>query len=519
MTALLSILVPELVLTAVACALLLMGCSSKLAVRRLTPTVAMGGLLAGLLWMLSGSIGALPGEPTDALLLDGIARFVRPVSLIIAATMLLLAWPSRPDGSGNAAVEYGADAGEFFGLALLSIAGLLLVSVANDLILLLLALELVSVPTYVMVAISRRRVAGREAALKYFFLGALSVALLLLGFSYLYGATGQINLGEIRRVLAGGGASTAALGSWPMLALVLIMLSLAFKLAAFPLHFYVGDVYEGAATPVTAFLAFVPKAAGLIALIRVLQIVGGRGMAPMHLPEQLTQLLWVLAVATMTIGNVLGLMQSNVKRVLAYSSVAHSGYMLAGLAAVSIVGLPALQGALFYLTAYGLMSAAAFGVLMLLPGRNGESAETFEDIAGQGRERIGLGLAMAVACFGLTGIPLTIGFVGKLALIRPAFGAGMILLGVIIVINAAISAGYYLRIVATMFLRPPPAAGPDTAAIPAGGNFPAALAIAVSVCATLLFGTVPPATDSLLDMADSSIRTAALVSDPAFAPR
>jgi NADH-quinone oxidoreductase subunit N len=261
-----------------------------------------------------------------------------------------------------------------------------------------------------------------------------------------------------------------------------------------------------------------------VALIKLLYALAGPNWL---LPEPLvrpngTGLLFWLAALTMTVGNVLGLLQYNVKRVLAYSSIAHTGYMLVALAALSTaqfvnadVKAPGLQAVLFYITAYGLMNVTAFGVLQLLPARDGKSsAETFEDLAGQGRKHVGLGLAMAVACFSLIGIPLTVGFMGKLMIIKPALDAAnavarpgatpirtaMTWLVVITMINAAISAAYYLKIVATMFLRTEESAQP--AALPPSRAFarpalPILLAVVLSAAATLLFGTIPPATELL----------------------
>jgi len=256
-------------------------------------------------------------------------------------------------------------------------------------------------------------------------------------------------------------------------------------------------------------------------------------------PDQIVRLLWVLAALTMTAGNALALMQTNVKRVLAYSSVAHSGYMLVGLTALAgahasggaaiqamRVQNQALEGVLFYLAAYGIMNVAAFGVLALLPTRQAAAAtprglpieqtppattaETFDDLAGQGRRHPLLALAMAVSCFSLIGLPLTVGFFGKLYLIKPALDGRFYWLVVVTVVNAAISAAYYLRIVATMFLRSDPvtdlamesditdAAAEGTAAEPfARRAFPLVAAVGLSVALTLLFGTVFPATSQL----------------------
>jgi NADH-quinone oxidoreductase subunit N len=292
-----------------------------------------------------------------------------------------------------------------------------------------------------------------------------------------------------------------------MLAVVMLIAGFAFKMAVVPLHVYAGDVYQGAATPVTAFLSFVPKTSGFVALIKLLYAVGGANWA---LPPQIARLLWVMAALTMTFGNVLGLLQYNLKRLLAYSSIAHSGYMLAGIAALvgayhtvpegnrAEVQHDALMGVIFYLTAYGIMNAAAFGVLMLLPsrdGRAGAAAETFEDIAGQGRRHVGLGLCMAIACFSLIGIPLTVGFLGKVLLIKPAWEAHNNWLVILIVINAAISAGYYLRIVGTMFLRDLPADSLSEPQIQPARSLPISLALGASVLGTVLLGTVLPLTN------------------------
>ena len=310
----------------------------------------------------------------------------------------------------------------------------------------------------------------------------------------------------MQKLHPGGWEQRPSLTPWQTLAVLMLVAGFAFKMAAVPLHFYAGDVYQGAATPVTAFLAFTPKTAGFVALIKLLFVLGGSNF---DLPPKIVSLLWVLAALTMTVGNVLALLQNNVKRVLAYSSIAHSGYMLVGIAALARHHAPgALHGVLFYLAAYGLMNTAAFGALMLLPSREraDDAAETFDDLAGQGRRHVGLGLAMAVSCFSLIGLPLTVGFFGKLLLIKPALQAGMIWLVIITVVNAAISAAYYLRIVATMFLRPDPTplvGGAEPAEQPrtVRPQFAVQLGVIVSVVGTLLFGTLPAATELLASRA------------------
>src|SRR5688572_31995573 len=477
-------MLPELLLTAVACVLFLLGVSSKAGARRLAPVLAIVALIVVFAMQITADdLTATLADQYQTFRVYSFTNYIKMLAAGVGVLLVLLAWPTNREATGNSALDFGADAGEFFGLMLLSIAGVMLVAGANDMILLFLGLELASIPTYILVSISRPLPVAQEAGVKYFFLGAMSAAIMLFGFSYLYGTTGTTSLNEIavrfnQAGNAGGGTNAddiapIALTPWQTLAVVMLVAGFAFKIAAVPLHFYAGDVYQGAATPITALLSFVPKTSGFVALIKLLHVVSG-GM--WGAPAFLADLLWILALLTMTVGNVLGLLQFNVKRVFAYSSIAHSGYMLVGLAvwaagadASDATRTAALDGVLFYPAAYGIMNAAAFGVLMLLPARPAPfgphrplpatSAETFEDLAGTGRRHVGLGLAMAVSCFSLIGLPLTVGFWGKLMLIRPALQSGrpmMTWLVVITMINAAISAAYYLRIVGTMFLRPEP---------------------------------------------------------------
>jgi NADH-quinone oxidoreductase subunit N len=499
------LILPELVLISAACALFLLGISSKVAARKAAPVVALAALFVVFVWQLKMSFGGEAAllEPTDALRATDFAVYIKMLASGVGALLVLLAWPTNSTATANSALHFGHETGEFFALLLLSISGIFLVAGANDIILLFLGIELASIPTYIMVSISRPLPAAQEAGVKYFFLGAMAAALMLFGFSYLYGTTGLIELDKMTAMFAETSPGTTSLSTWQMLGVVVLIAGIAFKIAAFPLHFYAGDVYEGAATPVTALLSFVPKTSGFVALIKLLYcITGGNWLAP----DQLGKLLWFIAVLTMTVGNVVGLMQQNVKRTLAYSSIAHSGYMLVGVTA-AVLGQrhEAIQGVLFYLAAYGIMNIGAFGVLMLLPGRSNKpatSAETFEDLAGTGRTHPGLGLAMAVACFSLIGLPLTVGFFGKVYLIKPALQAGnswTLWLVIIMLINAAISAGYYLRIVGVMFLRgdsqtAPAEAGTPAASQPAMAIF---LAVVLSTVGTLLFGIVFPATEVL----------------------
>jgi NADH-quinone oxidoreductase subunit N len=501
---------PEVILSATACLLFLLGVSNRAQLRKIAAEISFLALLVCFLieWYCTKSPTVPTFDSGGAAFTQSFSEYIKLITTGIGMLLVLLNMPTKRDGSGGNASDFGGDTAEFFGLLLLSLAGLCVVASANDLILLFLGIELASIPTYVMVSISRPLPVAQEAGLKYFFLGAMSAAVMLFGFSYLFGTTGSTSLNEITGIL-----TNTRWTDWQIMAVILLICGFAFKMAAVPLHAYAGDVYQGAATPVTAFLSFVPKTAGFVALIKVLYAVGGGTWA---IPEPVSQTILVLAGLTMTVGNILGLSQSNIKRTFAYSSVAHTGYMLVGIAALTkacqlhlphteIAGIQsdALQGVLFYLAAYGITNIAAFGVLQLLPSRHNRpatSAETFEDIAGQGRKHVGLGLAMTVACLSLTGIPLTVGFLGKIYLTLPAGHANLIALSIILWVNAAISAAYYLRIVIAMFLRsepmqmlPGPNVGPMRIPQPASVVF----AVMVSVILTLLLGTFFPATNVL----------------------
>jgi NADH-quinone oxidoreductase subunit N len=552
-------LLPELILVAVAMGLFLLGLSNKASSRRLAPLVSVGALLVAFaVQVYRTSAGAGAQTPHDmfggmshdgtyfgTLRVSNFSQYIKLITLGMGMLLTLLAWPTNEEATASASLNFGSDSGEFFALMLLSLTGLMLVAGANDIMLLFLGIELASIPTYILVSVSRPTSMAQEAGVKYFFLGAFAAAVLLFGFSYLYGTTGSTNLYEIMLKLhAGKGEGGVidwgmriSLSPWQSLAVLMLVAGFAFKMAAVPLQFYAGDVYQGAATPVTAFLTFVPKASGFVALIKVMFALGGPNWLvpePLVRPDG-TGLIWVLAILTMTVGNVLGLWQYNVKRVMAYSSIAHSGYMLAALAALAasqFMGTGAtadhnsgLQAVLFYLAAYGVMNVGVFGVLQLMPSRDGKgSAETFEDIAGKGRHHVGLALGMSVCLFSLIGIPMTVGFIGKVLIIKPALAAAvantvpgatsikgaMTWLVVAVMVNAAISAGYYLRIVATMFLRSEETthhgvqhlqhqevvhyAGPHMDPVYQRPAMPIFVAVVLSVAGTLALGVVPQAT-------------------------
>lgn len=501
---LLNALVSEVALVVAACVLFLLGATRSMRARQVAPWIAMAALAFVGGRMLAPAGDQLPSSIARTIVSPSVTVFIKTVTVLIAMLLALLHWPTDGKGSRNSCLELGQESPEYFGLMLLSVVGVLLVAGANDLILLFLGIELASLPTYVMVSISRPIAVAQEAAVKYFFLGAFSAALTLLGLTFIFGATGATAITEITTAIGSAEPHTMFSG-WLLTGGVLVILGLAFKLAAFPLHFYALDVYTGAATPLTAFLSFIPKITAVTALIRLVQ---GLGAPVSHeIPAVYVNLLWVMAVATMTVGNVLGLMQHNIKRMMACSSIAHSGYMLAGITVtLSYRALnvceDGLNGVLFYLVAYGVMNVGVFAVLMMLPARpdpfthDGKippatTAETMADLAGTGRDNVGLGMIMTICCLSLIGIPLTVGFAGKLFLVRPALEAGYIGLAITMVLNAALSAGYYLRIIGAMFLKEPRTeAAAETSAQTPGAAGGACGAACMRTIPLMLAGTI-----------------------------
>lgn len=554
MTTLLINFWPQLLLCGTACLLLVLGALGGSGGRRLAPSIA----LLALAIVLVGSVMAF-GTPVDdrgftnSLGGGQLARFYQALAAGAGMLFVLLAWPTKDSGLGrervtlgnNGALAFGAESAEYFALMLLSLAGLITSAGANNFILLFLGLELASIPTYVMVSISRPVPIAQEAGVKYFFLGALSAALMLLGFSYLYGATGTIylagdgisvyGLSEVFNASRVGTGGLLSLSAMETLGVILLLAGFGFKMAAFPLHVYAADVYQGAASPMTAMLSVVPKAAGLVAIIKV--VLAMTTAAPM--PHAVVMLVAVLAALTMTVGNVLALHQLNVKRVMAYSSVAHSGYLLAGVAAMMAAGAgpggdrgpaisEALGAVLFYIAMYAVMNTGVFAVIQQLPARRryGDqtpaeslesrgvaSAETYEDLAGHGRSHPMLAIVLSLCCLSLVGLPATGGFLGKLLLAKSLLGAGgaggagssLVWLLVLMMINAAVSAVYYLRMPANMMFRSLGTTGIETGNPLADRrsplvSAPAGLAAVVCGGAVLILGVVLPWSSKLSDV-------------------
>lgn len=446
------LLLPEIVLTMVAVAIYVAG--AFVASRAAWGWIALAGLALAAVAMVFNTAATGAGPLAG----DALGGLIRWLAMASGAVLVLASNGMRSPRTP-----------EYFGSLLLAIVGLMLVAEANELVLLFLGLELISIPTYVLLYLGRRGAAAAESAAKYFFLSVLASGLLLYGFSFLYGVSGSTDLGVIATRLAD---STPELGGWFSLtkvALVLVFAGLGFKIAAVPFHFYAPDVYQGTSNVNAGLLSVLPKAAGLVGLVRI-------GLLAPGVEQHGWQIASALAVLTMTYGNLLALWQQNLRRLMAYSSIAHAGYMLVALA----VGMAAagaessrwdgIAALVFYLCVYAVATLGIFAALTCV-GRDGGDADHIDELAGLAKTRPVLAAALAVCLFSLAGVPPLAGFWGKLVVFAGALDVRTIgqnngihqwfvALAVIGMINAAVAAAYYLRVVSAMYFRLPLGAAP-----------------------------------------------------------
>lgn len=478
-----SVVLPEVILLAAACVNLAIGpflvgdgVMNSSGVRH------RWGAWSLLALLISGWCAMLPMPVVESAHLapfqaDTLVWFVRLLTITTGAVLVLTNWNQTTDN----------DSAESHACLLFVLAGANLIALANDLVVLFLALELVSIPTYLFLYTARRDATGQEATLKYFLLSVFSSALVLYGFSFLYGATGTTNLTAMHQVLKN--QEFQAMPAMLLVSIVTLVTGLAFRVTAVPFHFYAPDVFQGTATSAAALLSFVPKVAGFVALIRLLgqpSVEAATHLGYWNIAAKSGTLLFILAIATMFVGNLLALLQTNLRRLLAYSSIAHAGYMLVGLSiAVSIPdvegesklligGLPAL---LFYLGVYGVTTLGVFALIASL-SRSDRPLETSQDLAGLSKTHPGGAFLATVLLFGLTGLPPTAGFLGKMNLFLAAWSHGTDFgrrLAVCLAINAAIAAWYYLRLIGVMYLQPSRDDTRRTTSIPAF--------VGVSLCA------------------------------------
>jgi NADH-quinone oxidoreductase subunit N len=425
--------------------------------------------LIGTVWALARTLpqwGMHSLGYSGMVVLDNLSTFFNILFLASTALVIFL--------SGPFVRRERVEQPEYYSLLLFATAGMMILASGLDLITLFLGIEVMSISLYILAGYRRDSDASNEAAMKYFLLGAFASACLLYGIALTYGATGTTNLAKIAATLSSFEGPFPA----PMLlaGVGLVVVGFGFKIAAAPFHMWAPDVYEGAPTPITAFLSAGPKAAAFAAFLRVLFVA----FAPVQ--DGWTDILAGVATLTMTVGNIAAIAQTNIKRMLAYSSIAHSGYVLIGLVAGGTVGGTA---AVFYLLAYVAMNLGAFAVVIALE-QKGERGEELRDYAGVGFRYPVLGAALALFMISLSGIPPTVGFVGKLYLFGSAVQAGYVWLAVVGVLNSAISVFYYLRLLVLMYMREPAEELPPLR-VPVG----IVVTLAITAFATLGAGIFP----------------------------
>jgi NADH-quinone oxidoreductase subunit N len=445
--------------------------------QRRTGVLALAGIAlaaAATIWLWAS--GARATGIATSLAVDPF-RFAVDLIVLLGAGLSVLLSMDYLEREGILVPEYHV-------LVLFAAVGMMLLAGGEDLFVLFLGLELMSVSVYVLSGIDRRSRVGGEAALKYFLLGAFASAFFLYGIALLYGATGSTRLPMIAAQV-----QPLGLAGHPMLlaGMALLLIGFGFKVAAVPFHMWTPDVYDGAPTPVTGFMATAVKAAAFAALVRVLL----EGFGSLHLVWE--QVIWWLAAVTMVAGNLVALAQRSVKRMLAYSSIAHAGYLLTALVAGSTAGAAAF---LFYLPFYTLMTVGAFAILAL-KGRDGERDVLIDDLAGLAESHPWLALGMTVCMLSLLGFPGTAGFIGKWYILAAATGGGYGLLAAILVLASVVSAGYYLPVVMAMYMKP---STHEQAHAGVSVRRLSGVTLAVMVAALVVFGLWP---NLVLDVARS----------------
>lgn len=466
---------PELILSLTAMALLIINVLAKKGAKGAIPYLSLAGIVLALLLCVS-----LWGKSEYAfnrmVVVDNYSLFFKIIFLITTGLTVLM--------SIRFLQTEEFDYGEYYVLVLFAAVGMMLMASAADLIIIFLGLETFSLAVYVLAGFFRTQPKSNEASLKYFLLGAFSTGFLLYGIALIYGATGTTNLKGIYEFVRNIHLLTDPL---LLIGMGLLIVGFGFKVASVPFHMWTPDVYEGAPTSVTAFMSVGPKAAGFAAFLRVFLY------ALSSLQTDWVWILWVLAVLTMTLGNVVAIAQKNIKRMLAYSSIAHAGYILVAMVAASEWGTASV---LYYILAYAFMNLGAFGVVILY-GRKGEENINIGDYSGMASKYPLLAAAMAIFMFSLAGIPPTAGFVGKFYIFSSAIKAGYIGLAIIGVLNSALSVYYYLRVTVMMYMRNPEKEFARLDPSPA-----MVIALIIAVWGTLQMGILP---SQYLNLARESI--------------
>ena len=461
-------ILPEIILSIVATCLMVMEAmrdESRTGRGSLAPAVSLLGLVAAL-----GATFAANAQPGAAfqqmIIVDGFATFFRVLVIIVAMLAILC--------SGQYLRREKSEGGEYYSLILFSVAGQGIMATSNELIMMFIGLEVSSIATYILAGYLRDDKRNNEAALKYFLLGSFATAFLLYGVAWIYGITGSTNLVEIRRVLSAGQVNSMSLVG---VSAALMFVGFAFKISAAPFQVWAPDVYEGAPAPVAAFMSTGPKAAAFAIFIRVYMT------AFEPIASRWEGLVWICALLTMIIGNFAALSQNNIKRLLAYSSIAHAGYVLVAVAAHSQIGI---QAAMFYLAAYAFMQIGAFAVVTHF-ARQGEKYLQIDQMAGLAYRQPMTAAMMAIFLLSLIGVPLTAGFFGKFYIFKAALDANLVWLTVLGLLNSAVAAYYYLRILVVMYMHEPTSSSDGLQPLSAGLK----TALLASALATIALGVFP----------------------------
>ena len=398
-------------------------------------------------------------------IVDNYSVFFQWIFLVITGVSLLVSIRFNERESINR--------GEYYALLLFACSGMILMAVSGDLILTFLGLEILSIATYILAGFKRTDPRANESSLKYFLLGSFATAFLLYGIALIYGATGSTHYQTIRQLASFQGPPSLTL----LAGMGLILVGFGFKIALVPFHSWVPDVYEGAPTPVTAFMTVGPKAAGFAALIRILT------QALPALSADWTAVLWLISILTMTLGNIVAVLQQNIKRMLAYSAIAHAGYLLVGIVANSNAGFGAV---LFYLIVYTIMNLGAFSIVLSL-SRAGDICVNLNDYSGLGRKSPFMAAALSLFLISLAGIPLTGGFIGKFYLFSAAIQQGYVGLTIFAVLNSVLSVYYYFRLMVIMYMKEPAADQPEPEPVP----LPVLAIIVIGMAGIFFLGIYP----------------------------
>ena len=475
-------LLPELILTLTGVLIMLAEpCLAPTSSRKPLGWIAIAGTVASLVaaWYQVFSLGTAIHAFSDTIQVDAFSVLFH---YVIGAIVLVTLLGSLDYFEGNA-----SHAGEYFALLCFGAVGMMLMTCSVELLMVFVGLEISSISTYILCGFRKGQATGSESAIKYFLLGSFATAFFLYGVALAFGATGSTNLYAIAH-----GLETTSTPALALMALAMILIGLGFKVSAAPFHVWTPDVYQGAPAPVVGLMSTAPKAAAFAVLLRVTFT----GFPQMQ--HRWTVLMWILAVLSMTVGNFGALLQRDVKRLLAYSSIAHAGYLLVAFTAFPFDGIAA---ACFYTAAYAAMQVGAFAVITQIGGYD-ERARTIDDYTGLGQKRPWLAALLAFFLLSLIGIPFTGGFFGKFYVFSAAIHGGHVWLAVIGLLNSGVACFYYLRLLVAVYTKPGSESARLTPLRPAG--VPAAIGVALAAAATLALGILPGGAISFAEYASHS---------------